>query len=111
MLNVHSPPRIEPERSSGWEILFWLGGGFDYSTPFRAALAEIVEILGRSGPASIDLPLAAPDEDFIEGRLEFQGDSVDVYFEYALGYLSLMSSRREVLEALATRVFPFVRVR
>jgi hypothetical protein len=33
-----------------------------------------------------------------------------VYFEYSLGYLSLMSGDRDLLERIAAHVFPLVQV-
>ena len=110
MLTVHSPAVIEPDPQYGWEIIFWLGDSFDYQTPFREALATLVEILQRSGPAAVELPAYTPDEDFVEGRLTWGYVTLNVYYEYSLGYLALMTSSREALENIAARVLPFVRV-
>jgi hypothetical protein len=111
VLTVLSPPIIEPNDRYGWKIMFWLGDAFDYSIPFREALSEIVGVLQQSQPVTLDLPPHAPDEDFVEGVLTFGTAMVNVYYEYSLGYLSLMSDDRGVLEDVAARVFPCVRTR
>ena len=111
MLTVHTAPQIEPDPQYGWQIIFWLGDAFDYETPFRDALSLLVDILQQSGPAALSLPAYAPDEDFVEGTLSFGAETVSVYYEYSLGYLSLMSPRRATLEDIAARVFPYVRLR
>ena len=111
MLTVrHPPPRIEREADRGWQIVFWMGDAFDYSTPFREALAEIAGVLGQSASVALDLPPYFANEDFVEGVLTFGATSLKVYYEYSLGYLSLMSPDRAVLEDVAARVLPVVRV-
>jgi hypothetical protein len=108
MLTVHTAPTIE-RNEGGWEITLWLGQDFDWSTPFRASLAEIAGALGCEATA-LELPPYVPDEDFVDGTLSVQGSLVRVYFEYSLGYLSLISDDRDVLERVAARIFPLVQV-
>ena len=111
MLTVrHTEPKIAAEAQHGWQIMFWLGDAFDYSTPFRAVVAEIVSILEETAPVRLSLPAYVPDEDFVEGSLRFGTASVGVYYEYSLGYLALMSRNRSVLEEIAAKVLPRVQV-
>jgi hypothetical protein len=65
MLTVHTAPTVE-RKQGGWEIALWLGRDFDWSTPFRASLAEIARVLGCKATA-LELPPYVPDEDFVEG--------------------------------------------
>jgi hypothetical protein len=89
-------------------MIFWLGKAFDYDTPFRAALGEMVEILQASETVRLDLPPHAPDEDFVEGRLVVGTVTVKTYYEHSLGHLALMSADREALDAVTTKVLPLV---
>ena len=107
---LHTPPKVAPDPQNGWQITFWLGDAFDYSTPFRAVVSEVVAILGQTSPAVLDLPPYHPDEDFVEGSLRVGGSSLKVYYEYSLGYLSLMSASRAILEDVTSRVLPSVRL-
>ena len=111
MLKVHSPPRIEPDPQHGWQMMFWLGKGFEYETPFRAALVEMAEILQASETVRLDLPPRAPNEDFVEGSLIVGAVTLKIYYEYSLGYLALMNADRKALEAVTAKVLPLVRVR
>lgn len=108
MLKVHSRPVIEPDPQLGWQMVFWLGEAFDYDTPFRDALGEMVAILQPSGTARLELPPQTPDEDFVEGWLVVGAVRFKIYYEYSLGYLALMCGDREALEAVAAKVLPFV---
>ena len=111
MILVNAPPLISPDREGkGWELVLYMGDGFDYDFPFRATLDRIVALLGGAEAASLDLPAWQEGEDFIEGGLDFGGATISVYFEYALGYLSLSSPSREALEDAAARILPDVRV-
>lgn len=111
MLKVHSPPRIEPDPQHGWQMVFWLGKEFDYDTPFRAALVEMVELLQASEIVRLDLPSHAPNEDFVEGSLVVGTVTLKTYYEYSLGYLALMNADRNALEAVTAKVLPLARVR
>lgn len=110
MLKVHSPPLIVPDAQRGWQMVFWLGKAFDYDTPFRAALGEMVESLQATETVRLELPLYTPDEDFVEGSLVVGTVTLKTYYEYSLGYLALMSADKEALEAVTTKVLPLVRV-
>ena len=107
---LHTPPKVEADPQYGWQITFWLGDAFDYSIPFHAAVAEIVSILEQTAPVVLDLPTYHPNEDFVEGCLMFGRSSLTVYYEYSLGYLSIMSASRTVLEDVVSRLLPSVRV-
>lgn len=111
MLTVQSPPRIEPDPQHGWQMVFWLGKGFEYDTPFRAALDEMVEILQASETVRLDLPPHAPNEDFVEGSLVVGTVTLNTYYEYSLGYLALMNADRRALETVTAKVLPLVHVR
>ena len=107
---LHTLPKVEPDPQNGWQITFFLGDAFDYSTPFRAVVGEIVSILEQAAPVVLDLPPYFPEEDFVEGSLRFGGASFQVYYEYSLGYLSIMSANRAILEDVASKVRPRVRL-
>ena len=91
-------------------MTFWLGEAFDYSTPFREIVREVVAILEQTAPVIIDLPPHHPDEDFVEGSIMFGDSSLRVYYEYSLGYLSIASASHDVLKDVASRVLPSVRL-
>lgn len=110
MLKVHSPPIIEPDPQHGWQMVFWLGQAFNYDTPFRDALDEVVGIVQPSEAVKLELPPYAPDEDFVEGSLVVGKATFKTYYEYSLGYLAVMTEDREALEEFAGKVLPFVSV-
>jgi hypothetical protein len=93
-----------------WEIVFWMGDAFDFTIPFREALARITELLGGADEASLVLPPWEEDEDFIEGSLTFGAGTLSVYYEHSLAYLSLGCEQREVVQGAAARILPCVRV-
>ncbi len=111
MIIVGSPLAIERQPRSGWEIIFWLGKPFDFNIPFRATLAEIVDLLKASGPAPLDLPLHENPEDFIEGTLLIGGEVINVYFEHSLGYLALSSESKAPLEDILSKLRPNVQIK
>lgn len=111
MLSVHSLPRIELDPQHGWQVVYWLGEAFDYDIPFRAALAEMVEVLEMEAPVRVELPPRSSDEDFVEGSLVFGEFRLKTYFEYSLGYLALMSGDRDALEMVTEKLLPMVSVR
>jgi hypothetical protein len=104
MIQVRSLPAIEPDRNNGSGIVFWMGEAFDYATPFRVALAEMVAVLARQVPSSIQLPDHENGEDFVEGSLQFGRTTVQVYFEHSLGYLSLTSPSENTLREIASHL-------
>jgi len=81
-----------------------MGDAFDYTTPFRAALAEMVDVLSRQAPSSIRLPDYEDWEDFVEGSLQFGGTTVHVYYEHSLAYLSLTSPSEDTLREIASHL-------
>lgn len=91
-------------------MTFWLGDAFDYSINFRAAIFEMATILEQTAPVVLDLPPCHPDEDFVEGSLMFRGAPLRVYYEFALGYLSVMSDSRAALDDVASRMLPKIRL-
>lgn len=97
MINVLSSIEIDSDPKGGWQLILWTGGVCNYSTPFRAHLQEIAEVLGGSDGAELELPPYQIQEDFIEGTLRINGTEVGVYYEHCLGYLSLRNESREVL--------------
>jgi hypothetical protein len=107
---LHTPPELVPDPQHGWQMTFWLGDGFDYSTPSRAAVQEVDAILKQTAPVVIDLPPHHPDKDFVEGSLMFGDSSLRVYYAYSLGYLSLTSAGHAVLKDVASRVLSSVRL-
>lgn len=109
MLTVHTTPAVTAEPLRGWHLTFWLGEAFDYQIPFRAALAEIVSILGQAKPTNIALPNFLEGEDFVEGQLSFGNATIGIYYEYSLGYLSLNSEDRAPLDQIEALTRPFVR--
>jgi hypothetical protein len=104
MIEVRSLPAIERDPKDGWELTFWMGNAFDYTTPFRAALAEIAEVLNREHPSTLRLPDYEQGEDFVEGILQFGNSKIEVYYEHALSYLTLFSSSEDVLREIAARL-------
>jgi hypothetical protein len=97
--------------STGGELVLWMGEPADYSTPFRGALAQITEALGPGSVQSLQLPLAEPCEDFVEGRFLFEQKVVAVYWEHSLSYMSLGVSDMRTLHDLENCIRPLVVVR
>ena len=104
MIEVHSQPIIEPDPQGGWQMTFWMGEAFDYTTPFRAALGEIADALSREIPSSIRLPDYEEGEDFVEGTLQFGGEVRRVYYEHSLSHFSLSSDSEATLHDVAARL-------
>jgi hypothetical protein len=108
MIKVHARPAIEPHRKSGWELVLWTGNAFDHSTPFREMLTDIAAVLNRDAPTSVELPGYEAMEDDVEGVLRFGDESVGIYYEHSLSYLSLMSNSANTLNRIAARLRPIV---
>jgi hypothetical protein len=87
-----------------------MGEAFDYTTPFRAALAEIADILDLQGPSSLVLPEQGESEDFVEGSYQYDGTAIGVYYEHSLGYLSLSASSENILREIASRLISNIEV-
>ena len=103
-------PALDPDPQGGWQLTFWMGSAFDYAIPFRSALIEMANLLGCVKRASIQLPAYEPYEDFVEGTLQFGDDAFRIYYEHALGYLSLSTDSREVLRDVAAHLSQSVKV-
>jgi hypothetical protein len=71
MIEVRSQPVIEPDPRGGWQLIFWMGEAFDYTTPFRTTLNDMTKALSRKNLCSMQIPEYEADKDFVEGRLEF----------------------------------------
>ena len=56
------------------------------------------------------LPEYEPCEDFVEGSLQIGGEILHIYFEHSLGYLSLSSENREVLDKPLISLQPAIAV-
>ena len=84
-----------------WELVFWTGRCFDLSYPFRDLLDAIASCLGH---ATVELPQRQTDENYVEGQLRWRHASIDTYFEYELGYLSLQHRDDTVLDAIVAAV-------
>jgi hypothetical protein len=108
MIRVHAKPAIEPHRKSGWELVLWTGDAFDYSTPFREMLTDIAEVLNKDAPTSVELPGYEATEDDVKGVLRFGDESIGIYYEHSLSYLSLMSDSANTLNKIAHRLQPLV---
>jgi len=84
--------------------VLWAGDAFDHSTPFRAMLADIADVLADTAPTEVELPAYRDHEDFVRGTLRFGDMALPTYYEYALGYLALTSDTADTLQDLADRL-------
>lgn len=110
MIEVRSQPAIEPDPEGGWQLIFWMGEAFDYTTAFRSALSDMTEVLSREVPSSIQLPDYEDHEDFVEGMLHFGGEVLRVYYEHSLSYLSLSTNSDDTLRDVTARLRSSVNV-
>ena len=108
MIRVHAKPAIEPHRKRGWELVLWTGDAFDHSTPFREMLTDIAAVLNKDAPTSVELPGYEAKEDDVEGVLRFGDESIGIYYEHSLSYLSLMSDSANTLNKICSRLQPLV---
>jgi len=104
MITLCAPPVIEHDPHRGWQLVLWAGNAFDYSTPFRAMLAEIAAVLGDAAPTEVELPAYKDHEDFVGGTLRFGETALSTYYEHALGYLALTSDKADPLQEVAERL-------
>src|SRR5260221_11254631 len=110
MIKVQSRPTVEHNPQGGWQTVFSVGETFDYSTPFRATLANIANVLSQQLPTSIELPAYEDREDFVEGTLQFGGETIRTYYEHSLSYLALMSDSANTLRKIVDYLEPHVTV-
>jgi hypothetical protein len=109
MIAVNLMPRVEAihqlTETSGagpkeWALVLYVGEPFDFSTPFRAILQEIVACLSMSADCDLRMPAYQDGEDFVEDQLAWGSDTFDIYYEYPLGYLSLSSCDGDAVDRL-----------
>lgn len=110
MINLRSPLKIEPDRCGRWQLVFWTGDAFDYTTPFRILLDEIAQALGQSSQHDLLLPPYEAGEDFVEGMLRFGNARLRIYYEHSLSYLALTSDSEGALRDVADRLQASIRV-
>lgn len=106
MIEVRAPLEIKSDPQGGWQLIFWVLDSFNYAAPFRAMLVEIAEALGENASNGLSLPAYVADEDFVEGALMFNDASLRIYYEYALGYLTLASDDQKLIKMAAKRIQP-----
>ncbi|PLR26857.1 hypothetical protein SGCZBJ_08840 [Caulobacter zeae] len=99
MARLPLPPSVKHNEQHGWTPCFW-DEACDPTIPFRPRLAEIA---GRLGGA-LHLPAWTPDEDFVEGSLIVEGETISIYYEFCLGYLSLAHPAKATMKALRQRL-------
>ena len=104
MIEVCAPLEVKADRDGGWELTFYVSGGWDYSTPFRAMLAEIAVALGQDPNSDLELPVYEEYEDFIEGTLQFGLVPLGIYFEHSLSFLALRSENEAIVRDAANRI-------
>ena len=106
MISASCQPAIEVRQQGERQLVLLMGEAFDYTTPFRAVLDEIAVALSREAHATVQLPQYEAFEDFVEGKLYFGSESIHVYFEHSLGYLSLSSHNEAALRRIAELIQP-----
>jgi hypothetical protein len=94
--------------SEGGELVLWMGQPFDYTTPFRGALAQITEALGPASVRCLQVPPPELYGDFVEGCFCYDGKLVEVYWEHSLSYLLLRTGDVGTLQGVANRIRPLV---
>jgi hypothetical protein len=104
MIRLCAPPVIEHDPRRGWQLVLWAGNAFDYSTPFRAILADIASVLRDAAPTEVELPDHRDREDFVSGTLRYGEETLATYYEHALGYLALTSDKADTLQDVAERI-------
>jgi hypothetical protein len=85
-------------------LTLWVGELFDFSTPFRAIPREIVDRLSISADCDPRMPPCEDDGDFIEGKINWGGHILNVYYEYSLGFLCLSSLDKTALDRLSAEL-------
>ena len=80
VIEVAAPLEIKADPQGGVELIFWVCDSFNFMTPFRAMLVEIVEALGRDASADLSLPPYVAGEDLVEGTLTLQEGALRVYY-------------------------------
>ncbi|MDG2528663.1 hypothetical protein [Caulobacter endophyticus] len=99
MTPLPPPGPVEHDDRYGWMLCFW-GEACDFTIPFRSWLDQIALRLD----AAIALPVRTAGEDFVEGSLAFDGQTLAVYYEFSLGYLSLAHASKAVMTVTHQRL-------
>jgi len=99
MILVRDKPKLEFDGVGRWSLTVWAGRAFDYDAPLRAVVEAAAEVLVEQA-AFIVLPPWTEGEDFIEGAIHCGKATIDVYFEYALGYVGFSCTERFLLKGL-----------
>ena len=104
VIELTLPIGIEVDPHGGGQLVLWTGKAFDFSTPFRRALTEIVETLGPESTRTLQIPPAEDREDFVEGSFRFNDGTVEVYWEHSLSYMSLKTGDLDALHEIVRRI-------
>ncbi|MEO9746141.1 hypothetical protein [Parasphingorhabdus sp.] len=83
---------------NGWGFCMW-GCGQDDGGQHRRLLTKFAR---KHPEADLKLPVYQDGEDCVEGKLVWNSQQVDVYFETVLDYLSVWSVDKETIEILRT---------
>ena len=110
MIEVRAPLEIKADPQGGWQLIFWVLDAFNFTTPFRAMLADVAEALGQDPRNDLQLPAYEAGEDFVDGTLEFGTEQLRVYYEYSLSYFTLMSDNEATLREAAKRIQPGISI-
>lgn len=109
MIDLTSPLQLDVKTEVA-HLVLWCCAPFDESYSFRVTLESIDKILSRDGASYIELPEGTAEEDFVSGRLTWNGLLFDVYFERSLGDLEFSSPTLSSVEALRAALKPHVQV-
>jgi hypothetical protein len=111
MLALRMLPQLESRKGAGSVLILYPSGWVADTIALRPFIAELEALLrASSGGLTVELPPFSDGEDFVHGQAYWNGASLGVYFEYALGYLQFESSNRECLAALSCALEPHIRV-
>jgi hypothetical protein len=99
MISLLQPLELEYKNGTAG-LMLWLCEALDTNYSFRSVLAEIENALGGAAFAAYKLPPEIPNEDFIDGSLDWGGRTYSIYFERMLGYMQFSSSSLSHVEAL-----------
>lgn len=93
-----------------WELFFDTGELFSTTTPFRDYLEQVRVALAQKSPAELDLPPPEGDDDCVEGRLRWEGQTLAIYFERALSYFTLTGAHEPTMRRALDVIRPIVSV-
>ena len=107
---VRSPLELKTLTDNRWELFFDTGELFSATTPFRDYLEQVRTALAQQSPAVLHLPPPHGDDDCVDGRLEWDGQTLTVYFERALSYFTLTGAHEPTMRRALDVVRPIVAV-